>query len=75
MNARESELLLYNITLANCLTSKNASKALTRDMKGLRLTGPLTNYFKQRLMYKIHFFIINGAPHPSLSNIRLMDKI
>ena len=36
----------------------------------------VTIYFKQRLIYKICFLIIiNGAPHPILSKIRLMVKI
>ena len=35
----------------------------------------MTIYFKQRLVYKIRFLILNGAPHPILSIIRLMDKI
>ena len=40
-------------------------------------TRPVTIYFKQRLIYKIHFLIayINDAPHQILSKIHLMDKI
>ena len=46
----------------------------TRDLKGLRLARPVAIDFKQRLIYDT-LLIINGAPHPILSKIRLMDKI
>ena len=48
-------------------------KKTTRDLKGLRVDSPC-DYFKQRLIHKIHSLIINGAPHPILSKISLMDK-
>ena len=50
----------------------------TRDLKSLRVYSPCDNLFQSLIdipLYKKHFFIINGAPYPSLSNIRLMDYI
>ena len=53
----------------------------TRDLKGLSVDSPCDNhiYFTQRLInrtrYAFFYYKINDAPHPSLSNIRLMDKI
>ena len=49
----------------------------TRDLKSLRVDSPCDNLFQSAInsLYKIHFLIINGAPHPILSKICLMDKI
>mgnify|MGYP003688687501 CR=1 FL=1 len=51
--------------------------AKTRDPKGLRVDSPCDNLFQTAIdIYKIRFLIIiNGAPHPIPSKIRLMDKI
>ena len=48
-------------------------KCGTRDLKGLRVDSPCDYLFKTAI--DIIFIIINGAPHPILSKIRLMDKI
>ena len=67
----------------NWAAPKSKPKIHTYGRKQLKLetwkvwesTRPVTIYFKQPLLYKIHFLIKNGAPHPILSKIRLMDKI
>ena len=48
----------------------------TGDLKSLRVYSPCDNLFQSLIdipLYKKHFFIINGAPYPSLSKNPFSD--
>ena len=81
--ASDSCLSWWDVDVEIHCCNQSTNPSITRGQwmkletwKAWESTRPVTIYFKQRLIYKIRFLIIiNGAPHPILSKIRLMDKI